>query len=123
MQWVRQEAPLGRIEILDVVEVFFTADPPPADGLFLSAEAGSAWTLAYPDFRVVVPRGLEGGIPLGYPLPQGERMFLHFINRWIDINRRGGVVEELYEHWVLGRRAESKEPRWSILRDVLGWID
>jgi hypothetical protein len=29
-------------------------------------------------------------------------------------------VQRAYDYWVLGRGAEEKKPRWSILRDVLG---
>ena len=32
-----------------------------------------------------------------------------------------GLVQRAHEYWVLGRGAEESGPRWSILRDVLGW--
>jgi len=31
------------------------------------------------------------------------------------------VVQRAYDYWVLGRGAEEKGPRWSIMRDLLGW--
>ena len=33
------------------------------------------------------------------------------------------LLEELYAHWILGERATAKQPRWSVLRDVLGWVE
>jgi hypothetical protein len=36
---------------------------------------------------------------------------------------KGKLVEELFDHWILGRGAEEKQPRWSIIRDVMGWVD
>ena len=29
----------------------------------------------------------------------------------------------LFAHWIEGGGAEIKEPRWSIIRDVLGWVE
>ena len=34
-----------------------------------------------------------------------------------------GIIDETYDYWVLGQGAQSHEPRWSIIRDVLGWVD
>jgi hypothetical protein len=30
-------------------------------------------------------------------------------------------MERGYDYWVLGKGAEEKRRRWSIMRDVLGW--
>jgi proton glutamate symport protein len=30
-----------------------------------------------------------------------------------------GTIEALYGHWVLGKQAVKREPRWSIMRNVL----
>ena len=32
-------------------------------------------------------------------------------------------VDEIYEYWVEGRTEQVKPPRWSVIREVLGWID
>ena len=34
------------------------------DGLLISAESGSAYTLMHPDFEVVIPIGAKSSIPL-----------------------------------------------------------
>ena len=33
-----------------------------------------------------------------------------------------GTFDEQYERWVLGRRPKPPGRRWSVLKDVLGWI-
>ena len=40
----------------------------------------------------------------------------------IDIAVKSKLIDELYDHWILGRGAEVKQPRWSIIRDVLHWV-
>jgi Na+/H+-dicarboxylate symporter len=91
------------------------------DALLLDAERASAWTLLYPQFKVVVPRPGIGKIPLAYPVSNRDRQFADFISQWIVLKQAGGQFDTLYNHWILGKDAEPKTPRWSILRDVLGW--
>jgi hypothetical protein len=34
-----------------------------------------------------------------------------------------GTIDRGRDYWVLGRGAEATGPRWSIIRNVLGWVD
>lgn len=45
------------------------------------------------------------------------------MNSWIELKKSDGTVQQLYDYWVLGREAEQLGPRWSVIRDVLGWVD
>jgi ABC-type amino acid transport substrate-binding protein len=49
---------------LTSISEFFESPEPVADALVISAEAGTAWTLIYPNYNVVIPRDLRGGVPL-----------------------------------------------------------
>ena len=44
---------------------------------------------------------------------------MNFVNTWVDLKQKDGTIAALFEHWILGRAAEDKTPRWSVLRDVL----
>jgi ABC-type amino acid transport substrate-binding protein len=33
------------------------------------------------------------------------------------------IVDGLYRDWMLGEIDATRPPRWSIARDVLGWLD
>ena len=101
----------------------FEAQTPPADGLLISAEAGSAWTLIYPDFQVVLPFKRVAGWPLGYATAAGDREFLRFLDLWVDLMQSEGLISRLRDHWILGRTAVAKKPRWSVIRDVLHWVE
>ena len=46
-----------------------------------------------------------------------------FIDHWVELKKLDGTIEEVYNYWILGKRSEQKEPRWSIIRNVLGWVD
>ena len=62
-------------------------------------------------------------LPLAYPIAGHDEALASFINVWIDLKRKDGTIEALYNHWVLGRTAGPRQPRWSIIRDVLHWVD
>ena len=108
---------------LDSASEFFQPDQQNIDCLLISAEAGSAWTLLYPDYQVVVPKPMMKVQLLGYPVAGGDQDLLNYLNSWIDIAVKGKFVDELFDHWILGRGAEEKQPRWSVIRDVLHWVD
>ena len=46
-----------------------------------------------------------------------------YIGNWIDLQRKNGTVDRLYDYWMLGGAMESEQPRWSVIRDVLGWVE
>jgi ABC-type amino acid transport substrate-binding protein len=104
----------GSGKILDV-------DGQPIDAVVLTAERGSFLTLLHPSFSVAVPKPLEIRLPLGYPVAGHDVDAARFLSTWIDLKRKDGTIQALYDHWILGKDAKAKQPRWSILRDVLGW--
>jgi len=48
---------------------------------------------------------------------------LAFVNAWVELQTTGGRVDRLLQHWVLGREIGDHEPRWSVIRDALHWVD
>jgi hypothetical protein len=89
----------------------------------MAAERGSAWTLRSPQFTVVVPEPGVLKVPLAYALPQHDHDFARFLNTWIELKRRDGTIDDLYQYWILGRNAAARRPRWSVIRDVLHWVE
>jgi len=99
----------------------FEGRGPDVDAVVLTAERGSFLTLLHPAYSVAVPRPLQIRMPLAYPVARRDLEAARFLSTWIDLKKKDGTVEALYDHWILGRDAEARAPRWSILRDVLGW--
>jgi hypothetical protein len=67
---------------------------------------------------VVVPQPGLRRIPLAYPLVRDDQ-WRDFIDQWLELKRRDGTFDALYSYWILGRDAEERRRRWSILDDVL----
>jgi Na+/H+-dicarboxylate symporter len=93
------------------------------DAAVLPAERGSVLTLLYPKYTVVVPEPGVVKIPLAYPVAKGDQDWASFLNTWIELRRRDGTIDALYNHWILGQQATKREPRWSVIRNVLGWVE
>jgi Na+/H+-dicarboxylate symporter/ABC-type amino acid transport substrate-binding protein len=91
------------------------------DALAMPAERGSAWTLIYPDYSVVVPEPVSFKLPLGYPIARHDQAFASFVNSWIELKRKDGTLDAVYKYWILGQNAEPHARRWSIIRNVLHW--
>ena len=115
---------LPKAEIIEVksFQEYFETNKHQLDALLMDAEGGSAWTLRYPKFKVVIPVPDVSRIPVAYPVIRRDYEFADFLSQWIDLKKNSGEFSTLYNHWILGLSAEPKKPRWSIIRDVLGWV-
>ncbi|CAN0603496.1 unnamed protein product [Ectocarpus sp. 12 AP-2014] len=107
--------------MIDDAEVFFR-DPDLADALVLSAEEGAAYTFRYPHFAVVQPGG-GARYPAAYAVPRGDEEMRSMISNWISLKQRDGTIDRLMKYWIYGGVTKPRTPRWSVVRDVLGWTD
>jgi proton glutamate symport protein len=102
---------------------FFEQGHRDLDALLISAESGSAFTLLYPEFEVVVPEGRAVSLPLVYAVGAGDKAMRDLLDHWIHLRKTDGTTQRIYNHWVLGQSQSPQQPRWSVLRNVLGWVD
>ncbi len=121
IQRLREFLPDATIVEVESVRAFLEGTTEPVDGLAISAEAGSAWSLLYPSFGVVFSLTDVVGWPAAYPLASDDPAFATFFDQWIELKRSDGTIQRAYDYWILGRNAVEREPRWSIMRDVLHW--
>jgi ABC-type amino acid transport substrate-binding protein len=92
-----------------------------ADVLLASAEGGAAWTLLYPAYSVVVPTPSKVHQPLSYAVGRDNPELGEFLDHWVRLKKADGTLDRLRDHWILGKGAVTHPPRWSVLRNVLGW--
>lgn len=121
-QHIRRLLPNADIVYLEAAEDFFNGNDQGADALMLTAEEGSAYAYRYPRFTIARPPR-KIGVPAGYAVPKGDVEMMEFVSNWIYLKRSEGTIGNLYDYWMLGGAAKPREPRWSIIRDVLGWVE
>ena len=59
----------------------------------------------------------------------GKRGYLVRVGLADVVTERGvfatneGVIQRACDYWILGQGAVERHPRWSIVRNVPGWVD
>ena len=103
-------------------EDFFYGDQNYLDAIIISAEAGSAWTVVHPEYSVAIPEP-HVTRPIAIAMARGDQQFVNFLDDWLKLKKTDGTLDKFYDTWILGKGAQKKQPRWSIIRDVLHWVD
>lgn len=114
--------PNAELVAMNSNQQFFETSSASVDALLISAESGAVFTLLYPSFEVVIPEGRRVAIPLFYVVGAQDTDMRDFLDYWVMLKRKDGSLQEQFDHWILGRDPHGKPPRWSIVRDVLGWV-
>jgi ABC-type amino acid transport substrate-binding protein len=95
---------------------------PDADAILTPAEEGAAWTILHPQFHLVIPEPTIR-YPYGYAVAHGNNDLLRYFDTWLLNARDNGTIDALYRYWMLGQIAKTQPPRWSVIRNVLHWVD
>ena len=114
--------PTAEVVPLKSVRDFFR-EKTDLEAMVYTAESGSAWSLIYPDYSVSIPRPDIVSIPVAYALPHDDFNMKNFIDAWIDLKQKDRTTNLLFDYWILGKSIKSKNPRWSVIRNVLHWVD
>jgi Na+/H+-dicarboxylate symporter/ABC-type amino acid transport substrate-binding protein len=112
--------PGARVTIVDSPRVFLRAEEGTFDALVFAAEAGSAWTLIYPEFTVAVPHPDLLRVPVGYATARDDRRLADFIDAWLVLKRSDRTIARLFGYWFEGKEPPGRSRRWSVAEDVLG---
>jgi Na+/H+-dicarboxylate symporter/ABC-type amino acid transport substrate-binding protein len=105
------------------IRSFFEQTDDSMDALLVDVEIGTAWTLLHPQYTVVIPQSAQLKMPSGFAVAKGQSEFSDLLGRWVLAKHSTGEIQAAYDYWILGGGAEKKQPRWSIGKDVLGWLD
>ncbi len=109
--------------VLEFWQPFFEGRHPEIDAFLMPAEHASAWSLLYPQYTVVVPQPNPVQVPSAFGLARNTGELADVVNEWVLFAENAGIIRHSYDYWVLGQGAKTTEPRWSIMRNVLGWGD
>jgi Na+/H+-dicarboxylate symporter len=102
---------------------FFEGMHSEVDAFVMPAEHAAAWSLLHPEYTVVVPQPDPVKVPTAFGLAMESEDLARVINEWVIYAHNAGIVDSAFEYWIAGKGAKKTEPRWSIMRNVLGWGD
>jgi Na+/H+-dicarboxylate symporter len=115
--------PRAEVVKLKSTDDFFRQRSEELDALFMSAERGSAWTVIHPEFSVAIPQPDVLAAPVSIAMARDAERLADFINAWLRLKREDQTIKQLFSYWTLGGGAQPRQPRWSVIRDVLGWVN
>ncbi len=92
------------------------------DAYMWSQLPGYLWCLSHPEYTTLSYKGELGSKYFAYPVRAGAIDMLQFINQWMALKDQRGFTKLQTDYWIQGKRIPSKEPRWSVIRDVLHWV-
>lgn len=118
---VQEKLPEARITLLNSYNEFIKNDQE-IDALIWGEAEATTWSLIHPNFSPVIPIPSLGREIYAFALPPEEDNWTDFVNYWLDLKKLDGFTEEQKKLWLSGE-VPNKEPRWSIIRNVLHWID
>jgi ABC-type amino acid transport substrate-binding protein len=119
---LKEYLPHAKIVKLQSIREFFSTKND-LDALLLTAQRGSAWSLIYPDYSVVIPQPDIVDVPLAYAMDWNDHDMADFISAWVELKKKDGTTDKLYKYWILGESKAFRKPRWSVIRNVLHWIE
>lgn len=84
-----------------------------------------AWSLFHRDYRILFPQPSMGRDTLSYAIRNDSPRFIHYLDQWLELKKTQGFTNNQYELWIKGKTdiVAQNEPRWSIIRNVLHWVD
>ena len=116
---VKNLFPKATIEVLENYELL--PNRPDIDAVFWSLEQAKAFSEPRPEYTAVLPRNLGGNFLFAYLMPEESSNLRALVNYWLRLQEANGFRQRMVERWIDGDPDTKQAPRWSIMRDVLGW--
>ena len=113
--------PNAKYTEISEIRLFLKGKYPEVDAMVFSTEAAAAWSMLYPQYSAVIPKGMKLKVPVAFSLPKGEDEYARFINTWLQLKYENGFQQRVYDYWLLGKNPKAKKARWSVAKDILGW--
>jgi len=93
------------------------------EALIVSAEGGATYTMIHPNYQLVNPFPYNLSAPRVFLFDKPDPVFKEFVDNFIKIRQKDGTFDHLYDYWILGKDVNINEKNWSVIRDVLHWVD
>ncbi|MBS0603723.1 MAG: cation:dicarboxylase symporter family transporter [Verrucomicrobia bacterium] len=115
--------PQKKVILLDSYEAFVSMDP--SVGLLWEEQEANAWSLCHRNYRIIFPQPPMGYDTLSYAIRNDSPRFIHYLDQWLELKKSQGFTDKQYDLWIKGKTeiAAPAETRWSIIRNVLHWVD
>ncbi len=120
LDYIKHNFPNIEITKINKPALFFNADQQHQfDGYITSIEEGMTLVMLHPEYTVSYDPSKLHRFPVGYAVHKENLELQSMLNSWINILKSTGRIQQLYDYWIQGEGAKTKEPRWSILENII----
>ena len=116
----KRRFPLATFVPMDSIDPFLEGQ---ADVFLWPYLSAFIWSLDHPEYTVLDFNFQLGEKYLSYPVRGKSITWLNFVQNWLTLKKESGFTDQQYNYWIKGEPISQLEPRWSILRNVLHWVD
>ena len=93
------------------------------DAFIWSKTPAFVWCLGNPNFVVLDLGDILGQLYFAYPVKQGALNWANFLDEWLQLRAQSGFLEQQKTYWLEGKPPVSREAKWSVIRNVLHWVN
>lgn len=93
------------------------------DAVMWARYDGFVWSLQHPGFAIVNFDGLIGKQYFAYPMQNYDFAWQSFVNNWLYLKEQSSFTKLQKEYWMEGKKPSFPQKRWSVIRNVLHWVD
>ncbi|MGH2639308.1 MAG: substrate-binding periplasmic protein, partial [Rhabdochlamydiaceae bacterium] len=93
------------------------------DAMMWSELPAYIWCLAHPEHTTVSFNHSLGRNYFAYPCGATTEQFIHFLNEWLELKEQQGFELKQRQYWFLGKSQIPENQRWSIIRNLLHWVN
>ena len=119
MDFIQREYPQIKFEIIASADEYFETKGHDYDAFMTSLEAGMTMVMMYPEYAIAFDKTRINRFPVGYAVAKDNVKLHAMLNSWLDMQQSTGRIKKLYDYWIQGKGSIEKQPRWSIIENVL----
>lgn len=93
------------------------------DAMVWSRLAAFVWGITHPNYIFFDYNEMLGQKYFSYAIPMGADNWASFLNSWLELKKQSGFTDRQYHYWIEASSVKEQAPRWSIIRNVLHWVD
>lgn len=95
------------------------------DAALWTQEITEAWVTIHPGYASIIPHGMLPNWPLAmaYMINKESTGLKEFLNYWMKLPDIEDFNNKQYRQWLLRQPLNKEQPRWSVLHNVLHWVD
>jgi hypothetical protein len=56
-------------------------------------------------------------------MPRHEPDLADYVDAFVELKRSDGTIRALARYWFEGESPTQRASRWSVIRNVLGWVE